>query len=827
MPTLCFKRTVVSLFTLFSLGGLMTPLSADPLTLWYDKPAANWNEALPIGNGRLGAMVFGGVAFEHLQLNDNTLYSGEPGDRDLPLNVAEGLGQVRQWLKEGKYAEAHAWVTKHWLGRAQNCYEPLGDLHLEFSGGDDGTNYRRELDIAHAVERTSYEENGVTFTREIFASNPAQAIVIHLHASQPGALNFMVKLNSIHPTAKTEVAPDQNELIMSGQVPGFALRRGLSTIEKNGETWKYPEIFDKNGELKPGGKPVLYGDEIDGRGTRFNARVLVQTTDGQLVKGNGVIGIRQASDAVLIVTSGSSFNGYDKSPSLDGKDESAEAEANLAAAAKQSYNQLRDAHIHDYQPLFNRVTLELGAPNAQSALPTDQRVARYAQGGDEALAALYYQFGRYLLISGSRPGGQPLNLQGMWNPHVVPPWAGAYTLNINLEMNYWPAEESNLAECREPYLRMIGELAANGKKVAHDMYGLPGWVAHHNTTIWRDAQPVDGDAGPAFWNMAGPWLCHDLWDDFEFSGDTKYLREQAYPVMKGAAEFMSAWLVDDGHGHLVTPVGASPENRFAYTDADGHSSSASLVPGPTMDIALVRDLFQNCIQASALLNVDKEFREKLQKQLALLLPYQIGAKGQLQEWPIDFAETEPTHRHVSHLWGTFPGEQVSLRGTPELAAATEKSLILRGDQSTGWGLAWRMNLWARLGDGDHARQLFASLLSPDHTYPNLFDSCPPFQIDGNFGATAGIAEMLLQSQGGEINLLPALPKAWLDGKFTGLCARGGYQVSCEWKEGHLLSATIQSSTDSSCHIRYGDKVTSLTMKAGEQVHLDKNLGKTD
>ena len=425
------------------------------------------------------------------------------------------------------------------------------------------------------------------------------------------------------------------------------------------------------------------------------------------------------------------------------------------------------------------------------------------------------------------PEASALNLQGMWNPYVVPPWAGAYTLNINLEMNYWPAEESNLSECREPYLHMIGELANNGKKVAHDMYGLPGWVAHHNTTIWRDAQPVDGDAGPAFWNMAGPWLCHDLWDHFEFTGDTTYLREQAYPVMKGAAEFMSAWLVDDGHGHLVTPIGGSPENRFAYTDAGGHKASASLVPGPTMDIALVRDLFQNCIQASELLNVDPDFRAKLKAQLALLLPYQIGARGQLQEWPIDFAETEPAHRHVSHLWGTFPGEQVSLRGTPDLAAATAKSLVLRGDQSTGWGLAWRMNLWARLGDGDHARQFFTALVSPDRTYPNLFDICPPFQIDGNFGATAGVAEMLLQSQGGEIDLLPALPKAWPDGKFAGFCARGGYQVGCEWKAGHLVSASIQSSTDSTCHVRYGDKVVNLTLKAGEKVLLDQNLAKTE
>ena len=372
---------------------------------------------------------------------------------------------------------------------------------------------------------------------------------------------------------------------------------------------------------------------------------------------------------MLILTSGSSYNGFDKSPSREGKDESAEAAATLAAAARIPFVQQRQAHIDDYLSLFGRVALDLGPPTAQSALPTPERIKKYAAGGDESLAALYFQFGRYLLIAGSRPGGQPLNLQGMWNPYIIPPWAGAYTLNINLEMNYWPAEVANLSECHEPLLRMIGELAVNGRKVAHDMYGLPGWVAHHNTTIWRDAQPVDGDAGPAFWNMAGPWLCQDLWRHYQFTGDREFLRAQAYPIMKGAAEFMAAWLVEDSQGGLTTPVGGSPENRFLYTDAGGRRESASLVPGPTMDIALIRELFTNCARAAELLGTDQDFRAALRAKLARLRPYAVGSRGQLEEWPVDFAENEPTHRHVSHLYGVFPGDQITTRGTPALAAA--------------------------------------------------------------------------------------------------------------------------------------------------------------
>ena len=829
----------VTLLTLFALlnGGSLR--AAAPLVIWSPTPADDWNEALPIGNGRLGAMIFGGVASEHLQLNDNTLYSGEPGDRDLPLNVARDLPQVRQWLQEGQYAEVHAYVTDHWLGRAQDCYEPLGDLHLDFPGTGQVSQYRRELDVANAVVHESYDQAGVTFTRDIFASHPDQAIVIRLHASKPGALNFTVRLDSVHPTARTGVVSSSDELSMTGQVPGFALRRSLATVENNHETWKYPEIFDASGQLRPGGKQVLYGAAIDGRGTRFNARVLLQKTDGTVARAADSLTVQKAGDAVLILTTGSSFNGFNRSPSRDGKDESQEARGSLTAAARHPYDDLRQRHLDDYHGLFDRVTLQFDPGPGRSDLPTGERVARYSEGGDEALASLYYQFGRYLLIAGSRPGGQPLNLQGMWNPEVIPPWAGAYTLNINLEMNYWPADSGNLDECTEPLLTFIRELATNGRKVAHDMYGLPGWVAHHNTTIWRDAEPVDGDAGPAFWNMSGPWLCQHLWTHYLFTGDKTFLRDEGYPLMKGAAQFLSAWLVKNSDGQWVTPIGGSPENRFLYTDSMGQPQDASLIPGPTMDIALTRELFTSCIAAAKLLGVDPEFRRELQAKLDLLPPYKIGAGGRLQEWPVDFQGKEAQHRHVSHLYGLFPGDQISVRGTPELAAACAKSLELRGDMSTGWSLAWKINLWAKLHVGDHAYRCLALLLTPERSFSNLFDSCPlqqggrdaaqggpppsVFQIDGVLGATSGIAEMLLQSNEHEVELLPTLPAAWPSGHFAGLRAVGGYEIACAWQNGHLLYAELHNTRASTCHLRYGDKVVTLKFSPGQTVKLDGSL----
>ncbi|MGH9672750.1 MAG: glycoside hydrolase family 95 protein, partial [Bryobacteraceae bacterium] len=517
--------------------GLAAPalLPADtrgPWRLWYRQPAADWNEALPIGNGRLGAMIFGGAAEELLQLNDNTLYSDEPGRRDLPLDVTRDFDRVIDMLRRGAYAEAGEHITKHWGGRAQPCYQPLGDLHLYFDGHEKAAGYQRDLDIADAVASVSYTAGGVTYTRQYLASFPDQVIAIRLAASRPGLLSFRAAFSSVHPTAKTIAAKD--EIFLAGQAPGFALRRTLEWVEQRDEQWKYPEVWDKDGRRRPHAKTVLYGSEIDGLGMFFHAGLRAITANGEIHADERGLHVRGAGEAILLVAAGTSFNGFDKSPSRHGVDADARVRADLARASRKSFAALRQAHTGDHRALFDRVAIDLGA---HSALPTDERIAGFAGGRDPGLAALYFQFGRYLTIAGSRPGGQPLNLQGLWNPHVIPPWASAYTTNINAEMNYWLTGPGNLNECTAPLLRMLRELSVTGGAVARKMYGRRGWVEHHNTTIWRDAQPVDNNAMPAFWPMGGAWLATHVWEHFLFTNDRRYLADHGYALMKGAAEF--------------------------------------------------------------------------------------------------------------------------------------------------------------------------------------------------------------------------------------------------------------------------------------------------
>jgi alpha-L-fucosidase 2 len=803
-----------------------TAAPEDPLRLWYNKPAADWDEALPIGSGRLGAMIFGGTDAERLQMNEDTLYSEEPHQGDLPLDVEPDFAQVEILLRAGEYAEASRLMTKKWTGRSWPCYQPMADLNLQFEGHGGAADYVRELDLSDAVSRVRYTAHGVTYTREYFASFPDRVLVARFQASKAGTLSFRASLRSEHPTAKVE-ALGRDGLVMRGQVPGFALRRTLDWVKKRGEQWKYPELWDSNGNRSPFAKQVLYGDEVNGRGTFFETRFNVTAKGGTVAVKEGQLEVKGAQEVVLILSAASSYNGPQKSPSRDGVDPGLLAKRDLTAASSKGFQQLRTRHLQDYHALFHRTSIHLGSSGAAGQVPTDERIARFHEGNDPSLAALYLQFARYLTISGSRAGTQPLNLQGIWNREVIPPWASGYTTNINVEMNYWPVDTLNLSECFEPLDRLITEAYVNGAETARSMYHRKGWVLHHNTTLWRGTQPVDNDATPSFWNMGAAWLCEHLWEHYQFTRDRSFL-ERSYPILKGAAEFLSDWLVPDANGKLVTAAGCSPENHFKYIAPDGSVQISGVSMGPTMDMAITRQIFRNCIDAAKTLDRDEAFCDELSHRMDQLLPYQIGKAGQIQEWAIDFEETEPHHRHVSHLYGVYPDHQITSK-TPELMAAVKRSLELRGDVGTGWSRAWKICLWARLMDGNHAYRLVENLFQAAKSsgsepaggglMPNMFCSCPPMQIDGNFGGAAGIVEMLLQSQHDTVHLLPALPDAWPDGSFRGFRTRAGCEVSAAWKNGKLVSAGITSIHGGNVEVIHSGKSNVLQLKAGETRQL--------
>jgi alpha-L-fucosidase 2 len=752
--------------------------AADPpaLCLVYAQPAQKWTEALPVGNGRMGAMIFGGVPNERVQFNDDTLWKGKPHDY-VRAGAGEQLAVIRQLIAENKAEEAGKLAREKFLSDPvrQLPYQPFGDLRLQFNGLTNVTEYQRDLDLDAAVAGVRYRAGGVTFRREAFASHPDRAIVLRFTADRPGQISFTLKLDSPHTNSQTRaIAPDTLALAGKVQHDGLA----------------------------------------------FEARVRVVAAGGHIATNGNLLTVEKADAATLLLVTATSFRNFQDISA----DPAARCEQDLARVAARPFESLRADHLADHRRLFRRVSLDLGR-TATAELPTDLRLARLKTNGleaDPALAALHFQYGRYLLIASSRPGDQPANLQGIWNEELSPPWESKYTININCQMNYWPAELANISECHEPLFDLIDDLVISGARTARKQYGCGGWVAHHNTDHWRGTAPINNVDG--IWPTGGAWLCHHLWEHYLFTGDREFLKRRAYPAMKSASRFFVDFLIRDrATGYLVTCPSHSPEQAPPHRPL--------LTAGPTIDNQIIRALFDYTIAAAGILEVDREFAAQLADLRRQLPPNLVGKHGQLQEWLEDLDDPGNNHRHMSPLFALYPGGEIT-PADPRIYEAAKVLLRFRGDGSTGWSYAWRMPLWARVGDGQFAFRQFSELLKRK-TLPNLFDLCGPFQIDGNFGAAAGVVEMLLQSHRTEarerppevriLDLLPALPAAWPKGAVTGLCARGGFEIDMAWDNGALTRAVIRSRLGQPCVVRCGPRGRELKTLPGGQYTLDGQL----